>query len=71
MASQTVENPAQLFQTRLDLKVTRTLLCKRLGIDESTLWRWETGASVPNNPTLAAWADELDQLARNARRRKP
>jgi len=71
MTVQTAGTPAQLFQRRLDLKVSRTLLCKRLGIDESTLWRWETAASVPNNPSLAAWADELDQLARNARRRKP
>jgi DNA-binding transcriptional regulator YiaG len=44
--------PTEILAARKTLRVSQTVLAKRLGVGRQTLWRWETGNGRPEQPTL-------------------
>lgn len=44
-------------------------LAAKIGVDNSTLWRWEHGESEPSAPALRVWEEELVRAMREAEQR--
>ncbi len=54
--------PADLLTLRRRLSLTQAQLASRLGVNRSTLYRWETGrCRIPVSATLVvtAWMEEV------------
>jgi transcriptional regulator with XRE-family HTH domain len=56
MGMQSDDHP--LRRWRLDHRVTQRSLGEKLGVDELTVWRWETGATEPRK---ASW-DKIKEI---------
>jgi transcriptional regulator with XRE-family HTH domain len=37
-------------------------VARRVGVEVSTVWRWENGQRAPRGPRAARWADLLNDL---------
>lgn len=46
--------PPDLLALRTAAGLERTAAAALIGVDQSTLWRWETGKARPNRHVLAA-----------------
>jgi DNA-binding XRE family transcriptional regulator len=44
--------------------VSRGTLAARIGVSPVTLWRWETGVSLPRRPSIEAWAKRVSRMIR-------
>jgi len=46
-------NVEDLINLRLDLKMSRSEFGKILGVDERSIWRWESGGSKPRGSAVS------------------
>lgn len=52
-------NPARMKARRADLNLTCAQLASKLGVHESTVWRWQAGEAVPSVAQLTELAAAL------------
>lgn len=52
-------------QIRVQAKVPMHLIAKSIGVDESTISRWERGQRQPRGEGAIRWADLLNELERS------
>lgn len=50
---------ARLAERRRALEMSQRALGDLLGVDRTTIWRWETGRDQPSLATTARWARAL------------
>lgn len=50
------ENP--ILKARKDLKLTQAAMARELGVNISTVWRWEKG-ELPISPVVSRAVDQL------------
>lgn len=68
----------RLAERRRALELSQRALAELLGVDRTTVWRWETGRDQPSLATTARWARALgaelelddDTTTTTARRRR-
>lgn len=65
MKKATEKTPGETVKTyRLKLKLTQAALARELGVDASTVARWEQGVFIPSKPILTL----LEILAKGGKR---
>lgn len=57
-------DPIDLLALRTAAGLERTAAAALIGVDQSTLWRWETGKARPNRHVLAALLTVYEEATR-------
>ena len=57
-------DPPDILALRTAAGLERTAAAAMIGVDQSTLWRWETGKARPNRHVLAALLAVYEEATR-------
>jgi DNA-binding transcriptional regulator YiaG len=61
-----LQDTGQARRIREQAGVSVALLARSIGVQEATIWRWETGRSRPREDAALRWLEALQRMAGGA-----
>ena len=58
-----LQDSGQARRIREQAGVSVALLARSIGVQEATVWRWETGRSRPREDAALRWLEALERMA--------
>ena len=58
-----LQDSGQARRIREQAGVSAALLARSIGVQEATVWRWETGRSRPREDAALRWLEALERMA--------